>query len=389
MISSLSIRWYIPLALAICAYLLQKRPLNVQAARVYWIVYGLGFLGAVLSLLRAPFLDSALYNTVGMGISFVPFLLFLPVLATRLTRRILLAILVGAAFLWTLEIQRLVKVYGTLYYSTFAETGENKNDIGYNLSLAAVALFYLAVFWRPSRVLRKWQEYAIRLCFGLGGFYIFYNISLIYARGALLATLVGFVLVIVVIFIKSPKKSSGMLWSGLVLAIVVLFVVIFLPKVLATSPQWQGMYDRVLATGVDAFGNRPMLIEKGLFLIGENPFLGVGVGGSIEAISSIYGNYPHYLIHNTFLADWAEKGVLGFLSDVVWLLFYLKILRQKFLKSPLIDQIWLVLFIPLFIQISLKNTGTGAMLALLAGIFYEQYFIEKTKKVSSIQEYRR
>lgn len=374
-----SLKWYMVLGLAVFAFLVQKRSLNMHAASLFWVVYGLGFFGATLSLLRATSLDLALWNTLGLGISFVTYLLFIPTFATRLTRGILLFILIGAAVLWAVEIQRYVNAHGILIYATFSETGEDKNHIGFDLSLASTALLYLSIYWKPSRAWRKWLVFVIRLVFGLGAIYMFYSLSLIYARSGILTTFVGIGAVLVVMFIKSPRRSR-FLRVGMAVSIIVLVVMFLIPQVLAVSPDWESMYNRMLTEGGGAFYNREVLIRKGLYLVSQNPFLGVGAGGSRLAVTG-YATFPGYLIHNSYLTDWAEKGLLGLLSNVVWIMAYFKMFRKKFLDLPLTDQIWLLLFIPLFFEMNFLDMSSisTTMLVILSGIYFEQYYIEQTR----------
>jgi O-antigen ligase len=111
-------------------------------------------------------------------------------------------------------------------------------------------------------------------------------------------------------------------------------------------------------------------LNKGLYIIRQNPILGVGIGGSRFAVSEGLVYYPHYLIHNTFLTDWAEKGFLGLLSNFVWIWFYVKLVRKYFFSVALADQIWLVLFSLVFFEMLFLDMGIGvAMQVILAGIY--------------------
>lgn len=377
------------MGVGILLYILQNTPLIASASKLLWVVYGLNFLGAVVSLIRAPSLDLALFNTVAMGMNYIPLILFLPILAFRLTRGIALTIIIITAILWTYVIQQLVMKYGVLYYSTFAETGENKNAIGYGLALAATALFYLAVFWKPAGVMGSVRVMITRLIFGLAGFYLFYYQALIYAKGSLLATLAGMGAVLAVMFLKSPQKGLALFRIGLVLFFISIIIFLTLPKVIEISPSWNVYYLRLTNQGVVSIANsRDVLLKKGIYLITQNPFLGVGLGGSRAAVSSATETFPIALFHNTFLTNWAEKGIFGFLSDVVWIFAYIKILRRKFFDLHIIDQIWLLLFIPFVVLMNFKNISPEGMLLFLAGIYYEQYFIEKAKN-SLVPEYKR
>lgn len=379
-----NLRWYMALGLSVLAFLLLKRRLDMKAARVYWVVYGLSFLGAALSLLRADDLRLALWNTVGSGINFVVYLLFIPVLASRMARRFLLTSLVGTAIVWGLEIQWLVEAHGTLVYSTFAETGSDKNQIGIVMALAATALFCLAAVWKPSGTMHKWQVSIMRFVLASGGIYMFYSLALVYARSSILATFVGIGGVLVVLYLRSPSRWSAVFRVGLLVSIVALSVTLLLSKVLDISPYWRVVWDRMLSDPGDAFYNREILIRKGLFLVSENPLVGVGMGGTKEAVSSIYLDFPYYYIHNSFLTDWAEKGILGLFGNLVWLYMYLKILRGRFFNSPLTDQIWLLLFAVMFFAMNFADCTSinMAMLAILSAIYYEQHHIEQPRMAS-------
>lgn len=381
-------RWYMVFGLAIVAFLLQGAPLSMRAASPFWVVYGLSFVGAVASLLTATNFDLSIWNTVAFGVNFATFILLLPVLATRLTRRILLIALIGAALLWSVEIQRLVRTYFTLYYSSFGTTGSNKNHIGFGLAMAGTALFYLAVFWKPAFIQSNLLRWIVRMGLGLGGVFLFYNLSLIYTRSGLITAAIGISAVLMVLWIKSPRRGSGVLRVVVVALLIVLIILYLLPQVLTVSPQWETMADRVEEQGVGAFSSREELIRKGWYLVKQNPLLGVGIGGTRSAIYD-YEVFRIGLIHNLYLTDWAEKGILGLLSYVVWFLLYLQYIRKHFLQSPMVDQIWLILMLLLFFEMFLKDLSSisGTMLAIFAGIYYEQYLLEHTQPEQPVSPY--
>jgi len=370
-----NLRWYMVLGLSVFAYILHKLPLNLKAASVFWSIYGLSFFGAILSILRAPSLDSALWNTVGAGIAFVTFLFFLPVLATKQARRFLLIILITAAVLWSFEIQQLVAKHGILVYSTFLETDGDKNHIGLLLALASTVLFYLTVFGVPLKLQQKWQIFLIRMILFLGGVYLVYTLSLIYARSGILTVFVG---MLSIIGIKLVQDKSGRSFISIIFIVAIMIFLLgnfILPKILEVSPAWEYLLRSTL-TGTVA--NRFMLLQKGWFLVSTNPFIGVGLGGSRAAISSSYGNFPSYLTHNAYLTDWAEKGILGLLSNIVWIFIYLRFTRKNFFILSVFDQIWLLIFFLVFFEMNFINMGSISMmmLAIFSGIYYEQYLAE-------------
>lgn len=392
LISVPSLRWYFVLGLALFAFVVLKKSISMRAARVFWIVYGLSFFGAVLSLLRAIDAQQALWNTVGMGISFVSYLLFLPVLAIGKARQFLMWMLVSIGILWAIEILRLLAQHSVLYLGTFGETGADKNHIGFCLSMSSIVLFYLSVFWKPSKILSRGVFFVIRLGLGLLSILLIYCLVIIYARSGLLATVLGICTVIGVILIKNPGWL-GRSRAGVVIVILIASVIFLLPRVLAASPQWNRLsnYDTEGLNVISTYNIRTVLLNKGLFLVSENPVLGVGVGGSKFAISSSQYYFPYYLIHNTFLTDWAEKGVLGLLSNVVWIFMYIGILKKDFFNLQLIDQIWLVLFIPLFFEMNFldMNSISVFMLAILAGINVESVSSAKLKQPAYAPRYGR
>lgn len=376
-----NLRWYMALGLSIGAFLLHRRGIHIKAARIYCIVYGLGFLGAVLSLLNATDTELAFRNTAGSALSFVVYLLFVPVLASRAARRFLLTWIVAIGIVWCFEVQRLTATHEVLVYSTFAKTGCDKNHVGFLMSLTATALFYLAALWKPSGTMRKWQVSALRMALGLGCLLLLYSISVIYARGSMLATFMGVGCVLVVAYLKSPNRWRGVFRVGIAIPILFVAVAWLLPRVLDTSPYWMVMWEKMQEDPRGALYNREIVIRKGLFLVSENPLIGIGMGGTKAAVSSDYEDFPHYYIHNSFLTDWAEKGVLGLLSNLVWIYVYLKILRRRFSISPLTDQIWLLLSAIVFFNMNFMDCTSinMAMLAILSAMDYEQYQIEQRR----------
>ena len=127
--------------------------------------------------------------------------------------------------------------------------------------------------------------------------------------------------------------------------------------------------------GVFAFTIRLTLLGKGLYLIRQNPFLGVGIGGSKASISSFEANFPHHFIHNTYISEWAEKGLLGILGYLIWFILYLKFIRKYFLDLPVTDQIWLLLIFLVFFNLNFLDINSTAylMFIIFIGIYAEQY----------------
>lgn len=366
-------RWYVAAGLAVLAfclhYLTGRGRGSLRATKIFWIICGTSLLGAVISLFRAADTDETTRRTVTLALNYGLLSLFVPVLTTALARRVLLMTLIVAAGLWSFEIHRLLGAYGELYYRTFGETGANKNLIGFCLVLAGISLFYLAIFWRPAR--RSLLAAGVRWSAIAAGVYLWYNVGLIYARSGILAAIMGAIAMQVAGVIKSRKKAPAVLWVGLGVSVTAFLLTLILPMVSERAPQWSVMYAELQASGSEAiFYNRELLLRKGLHLIRENPLVGIGAGGSLEAVSSPGIYFPRYTIHNTYLTDWAEYGILGLLSNVLWVVIYVKGVKRRFRDATLCDQAWLLLFVPLFFQMTFMEMSTISytMLAILAGI---------------------
>lgn len=135
-------RWYVELGLAVFTFIILKTKMEIRATRIYLVVYGLSFFGALLSLSRARDFDLSLWNTVAFGTGFLAYLFFIPTFATKLARHIFLIMLMAVGIAWAFRIQLLAGQYSVLYYSSFGVTGSDKNQVGLYMSLTGTALFY-------------------------------------------------------------------------------------------------------------------------------------------------------------------------------------------------------------------------------------------------------
>jgi O-antigen ligase len=367
--------WYIPLGIAFISILLSKKLVDLKVGGFFWAVFGLSFLGAALSVFRAPNLGRSLWNTVALGINFLTHFLFIPLLSNERVRRWILVALILVMILWSLEVQSLVNIHNSLVYASFAETGENKNSIGFKLGMAGLALIYYSLFGDPHNGLRKRMSFCIRFALGFLGIYLLYTMSLIYARAAILSTFIGLGAVLVVVYLKSNDKLLGLFVVVAALVMIFSLVVLLAPRVVATSPYWREIVRRLTEEGFRGmFHPRITLLKKGWYLVSRNPILGVGVGGTKDSISNMHVSFPHYYIHNLYLTDWAERGILGLVSYIVWFLAYARMLRKVFFSSSVVDQIWMLLFVPLFFAMGFKDMSTlvVAMLSLLSGLQYDK-----------------
>lgn len=367
-------KWYMLFGVAVVVFVIQKGHLDIESTRIFWTVQGLSVLGAIISLPRALYLDSALWGTVGMIMGFATILMFIPTLSTRLARRVMLFALVAASVLWVIEVQvRLDELGVFVPYHVFSEPEHDKNLISLCMALGATALLSFLVLWKPPESWRPLQIFIVRLVLAIGGFYMIYTLSLIYSRAGLLTAFVGVLAVLGVLLVRG-RGIRGVFHVGLATSLVVVVVILSLDAVLSAAPGWDYMLEPLLnIQDSAAIALRRVFIEKALAMIRENPFLGVGAGGTKSAYSSVYEDSIRGLIHNSYLTAWAELGILGLLSQVAWIYAYFKMLKTEFFHLPLVDQIWLLLFIPFFFDLGFINIGSQSvmMLALLSGLYYE------------------
>ena len=371
--------WYIVLSLALIAALLQQRILDFQMTKLFFSVLMLNLAGAVFSLFRAPFLDEAIWNTIGFLGNLLGYVFFLPILASRRTRAFILILHVAVAVLWSFTIKDLASSHGVLEYGTFRETGNNKNHIGICLALSSIILLYSAVFIKLNT---RQRMYALifKIFTGGGGLLIFFYLSLIYARSSLLAAILGILCIFAVLVLNGRKLITGLVKVTVAVSVTALVVVVMLPNVLSISTAWEKM---LFAPEVNQAGNtyddRIIILQKGFYLVGQNPILGMGIGGGRHEVHTIDRNYRITLMHNSYLADWVDKGILGLLSNVVWLVGFLVFVRKYFLRLSVTDQIWLVLSGMIFFTMFFKDLSTlcFTILTIQAGIIYEQKILEQ------------
>jgi O-antigen ligase len=356
-------RWYVLLGFCILVYILNGEPLKAVNSRLYWIFYLLSFLGAVLSLFRVSDLTDALYQVVGMSISFFTLLLLIPTLSSARSRRFILVGLLLASLARTVQVENQVRILGTLesayYLSGF---GNDKNYIAFVLALASTATLFLALNWTPMKQNRKSLVAIMRLALVTASLYLIYMIALTYSRSGLLCAGVGYLSVIGV----NIFRKRGALQSFLFIIAVGSLIYFAAPAVLKIAPRWAGYL------AMDRFSKRAALLDKSLMVISDNPFLGIGINGTKDAYTTTIYESERGLPHNSYLKSWAEIGMVGFAGYVIWIVFFIQKFRYRFLRLSLIDQLWMIVFIPFFVMLFFLDIEpiSKTMLALMTGIFY-------------------
>ena len=357
-------RWYAHLAVCIIVYMLYGKAIDINASKLYWVFAFLYLSGAILSLLRVSDITSGMYLIIGSAISFLTYFILTPSLSSQRVRAWLLVALILAAIGWTIHVQSQMadlRYLLTPYY--LKGPGNDKNFIAFILSLAITIVFATFVVWdNPVRGLSKKLIKVGLLALGL---YFLYYVFLTYSRSGLVATFSG-LLGVLALYLKKRGLGIGPI---VVLTIVgfsgYYFLIAQLPQL---APQWVGYFDE------DRLGMRVTDIQKAVAIISENPIIGIGIDQTKNSYS-VFGQIESFergLPHNLYLKAWAEVGLLGIIGFGSWIFFFLKKIRYDFPNLSMVDQIWMMAFIPLFTMLAFLDLSTIAylLLALMAGIFY-------------------
>lgn len=192
----------------------------------------------------------------------------------------------------------------------FQVLGENANGLGILLLVTMPA-----VFWQAMHPARRHKM----LMIFLASVFLLLTIGLVAASGSrgsaisLLITLFAFW------FWKSTR-----LW-GMIALLILMLAVIVAPFIFITTIQ------RFAVTPGDTLlGGRETLWQAGWSLISNNPWLGVGIGNSPNALVTNLGmvgdieGQGGISMHNPILTIWSETGIigillyLGVLASAIW-----------------------------------------------------------------------
>ena len=375
-------RWYFALGVALFSFLLLRKPIEKISLNLFYLTFAFSFVGSILSLIRSVNIDVTLYNTVAFGISLVTYLLFIPVLSTQLARKVILIAMIIISFIWAIKIIELLSNYSFLAYSTFASTGADKNAIGFRLALAANIFFYLSLLGNIVRNSKKPIRFVLRFIFGFLGLLFLLFTTLIYARSALLSGIIGFLIIFYIFIIQSDNRTK-VFKSVLILIILFSGLAWILPKIVAFSPYWNSIMDQLSTTGFQTFSTRLNLLDKGVFIISQNPFIGVGIGGTKNSISYFNLYFPDYYIHNTYVSEWAEKGLFGIMMYLNWIFLYINLIRKKLTIINHIDRIWLLILLLVFINLFFLDSNSLAyfMLVIFIGLYSKYFSTENNPRI--------
>jgi O-antigen ligase len=353
------------LFLASVMFLLQGETLKIRDAILFLIVASLFLLGGFFGLFRSLYFDEAFSNLVAMGVNISVFLFMVPILRHEYTRRVLL---ITHMFVMSTYVFLILFMYasGTVfYYSTFGELGENKNHIGLGLAISSVIFMYYLAIWKNSAI-PSHRMAIYKIFFGVMVVTSLLSISLIYARGAIVSVTIGILYISYLRQYLSEGPSLFRLMNFFLVLIFIAFVIsLFISDIVKSAPDWFVLIDKMsdYDSGSGSIGDRQFLLEKGFWLITEDPIIGMGIGGSRHA----FLNYPTGLIHNNYLSVYVDLGIFGFLGILYWLYCYIKFLFLRFSVYSDIDRVWILMIGVLFVGSLFKDTGTLSWFYLLIG----------------------
>ncbi|MCC7208167.1 MAG: O-antigen ligase family protein [Anaerolineae bacterium] len=357
-------RWYTVLGLAGITFLLQGSPIDSATSRLYLTTNGLIIAGAILSLPRANDGPEAMYNAVGLTISVFTFFLFSQVLLSLQSRRVILCAMFLPASLWAWDILRLTSERGELARFLFVGENWDKNYHMLLFSLAVTALITFAVFWKPPEhssrtVLIRLMSVALALFFAFAG-------SLMYSRSGMLALSIGALGAVMIGIAQLRSRGRLTIIVGAIgFAVLIGFL---LEGYLAMFPFWNTAIERVTNPELVEEFNQGRLagLTKSQSIIAENPIIGVGLGQFKELfVETGTKHNTGLLAHNTYLATWAETGIVGLMGILYWLFAVGRLLRRGFGSLPLVDKCWILMGIPYFLMLAMLDLGTNMQFMLI------------------------
>lgn len=360
---NIELRWFEVLGLSVFAFLVHGKAIEFKHSKLFVTVALIRIFAILLSLTRTIHLDVALNGFLGTVVNYSAFFLLIPLFMDRRIRIWLLSSHLIFMFLWALRINDLAA--GTeLDYGSFAETKSNKNHIGMGLAVACVMSLYLSIDFNHYR--NKLLNNSVRAGFFIYFGFIVFNLSTIYARSSLLAVVFGILAIMVFKYLVSPRKVTLLGKMIFFFFATALLVSILLPSVLRRATQWEALITKMQEDGTEGgtVADRLELLNKGVFLFKQNPFIGVGPGGGRFAVA----NYRVGLMHNSYMADLVDLGIIGLLSTLVWMNGLRKFVRRNLRRVSVPDRALLLMNIVLFFGMFFKDFSPIYMFTLLVAI---------------------
>ena len=197
-------------------------------------------------------------------------------------------------------------------YQRYAAAGTDPNDLGLVLALS------LPIAYDLSLRSRGWLMWVFRLQIAVA----LSAIALTASRGAMIASGVALLLVVVPTFRLLPRSQKLGLIAMIFAAIII--TISFIP---------QASLERLATTSSELKGadlnHRVFYWAAAMELFVEHPLGGVGSGAFNEAASPLVGSADKPLAaHNTFLSVLVETGLVGFILFTSFLILLLVSVKQ-------------------------------------------------------------
>jgi O-antigen ligase len=373
------LHWYEIFFVGLFAAIMVKEKVSTTEVKLFFWVASIKIVAGFLSLFRTEHDDVAINGLLGMVVNFISFYLLIPLFLDKEVRLWVLVFHLLIMLSWSFEIQGLTNTQTELTYGSFGETQSNKNHIGIGLALAAIVAFYLILDFKyfKSNLINNFAK----LGFSAYLIFILFNLSMIYARSSILAVVFG---ILIILFLKflNTKGRVKLVFQGLGLVFgIFLLLQIFLPKIMSTATQWESILEKMEEDGTEGgtVGDRIELLNKGWYLVSQNPIIGVGIGGGRFPVA----NFKVGLMHNSYMAELVDLGLIGLMGTIIWVFYLRKFIAKKFNKVDIVDKSWLLMNTVLFFSMIFKDFSPLYLFSIFVAIiiYYSRIDLLNRKKI--------
>jgi len=335
-----SFNWYLMIGVAGYLFILQRGRLNTSGIRFYIIFNFLFWLGGVLSLFRTPSPDQVLYSAVSMTIPFFLGLVMLSAMSTNKGRAIWLYTLLIAALLWAYEVVQLWFLYGENIRHFLYGPGRDHNLVAIIFAMAATAL--MIIFLYGDFAVNKSTQFLIKGAAFSTSLGLLICSFLTYSRSGFIATIVGIFFTLFSLFLSERTRMPFVIFFILLLG----GLSVLTSVVQTTNPTWFIKFNEItrLEDPTTSVFVRTVLLQKALAVIAENPFIGIGPGVFRTIYDPLIGHQSFYLVHNSYLAAWAENGILGLLGYIIWLFLWIRLFLTKSYETNIVGNLCTLLY---------------------------------------------
>lgn len=352
-------RWYLMLFVSVLLFLpfLDRRNTPIKFLLFF---YFLSFMGILLSLFRTKFHTQTLYTAVSLLVPFVLGFALSNYFSEKLGKKIFVITLIAAAFLWAINIINMWYLHGENIRKILVGRGLDHNIIALNLGTATIIFLVTSLYGKFSEIRVINNVIIITLIAITMVLYLLTFFT--YSRSGFITTSISILLILFTLLLN---------YNFLKFISVLLFLlgtlIIIVPVIQITNPVAIIKFSELLNTNYEATSlfTRSLLFEKAIFVISENPVVGIGPGAFVNTQYSYYGMLSYKLPHNTYLKTWAEYGMFGILGYIVWIIKWLQITLFKWKTKELTQKILLSMYIPFFVMLLFLDLGGISHLSML------------------------